>query len=52
MDQKSEQENMAIEERWPLWGGGRYSTVFMVTKIGQTSAPMTQQANKYDAHEV
>ena len=22
MDQKSGQENMAVEERWPLWGGG------------------------------
>ena len=23
MDQKSGQENMAVEERWLLWGGGR-----------------------------
>ena len=24
MDQKSGQENMAVEERWPLWRDGRY----------------------------
>ena len=28
MDQKSGQENMAVEERWPLWRGGRYGEVF------------------------
>ena len=28
MDQKSEQENMAVEERRLLWGGGSGSTVF------------------------
>ena len=27
MDQKSGQENMAVEERWPLWGGGRCGEV-------------------------
>ena len=25
MDQKLGQENIAVEERWPLWGGGRFS---------------------------
>ena len=33
MDQKLGQESVAVEERGPLWGGGRYGEVFNKTEV-------------------